>query len=89
MKEDLGNRRIDAIIKIRNLVVWRNSEARIDLQGGIEKARIDEKRRKKFMELNEVIQSMRLRENKEVQDNKFKQLRSQLLKQCMNHCDLI
>ena len=77
----MGNRRIDAIIKIRNLVVWRNSEARIDLQGWIEKARIDEKRRKKFMELNELIQSMRLRENKEVQDDKFKQLRSQLLKQ--------
>ena len=33
------------------------------------------------MELNEVIQGMRLRENKEVQENKFKQLRSQLLKQ--------
>ena len=81
LRNDLGARRIDSIIKIRNMIIWTNSEARVLLANNSSKIRFDEKRRAKFVRINSAIKDMEFDDCEPIAEEKYEQLRAELLKE--------
>ena len=80
IKNDLGSRKIDSIIKIRHFLIWQNSEARLLIQKGLVKSQVDEKRKSKFLTINGGIQKFHFRDGKQIVKEKLKGLKDVLAK---------